>query len=55
MRKNNPPVRDASMCVSLIDIIAANVNNKRLSDEAFRQFVRNSLAVIEFISNIRKA
>lgn len=35
--------RITSMCVSLIDTIAANVDNDGLTDAQFRQFVRNSL------------
>lgn len=37
--------RVPDMCVSLIDTIAVNVNNKELSDADFRTFIRNSLPV----------
>lgn len=32
--------------INLLATIAANVNNKRLSDEEFRQFVRNSMSCL---------
>ena len=32
-----------SMCVSVIEALKANVNNGRISDTDFRNFVRNSL------------
>jgi hypothetical protein len=35
--------RDDKMSVSLIDTISANVDNEKLSDAEFRQFIRNSL------------
>lgn len=38
---------DPSRAVSLLQTIAANVDNFSLSDEAFRMFVRNSLPVAE--------
>ncbi len=44
--------RDADMSMSLIDTIAANVNNNELSDAEFRQFIRNSLPLtIKAIDN----
>jgi len=37
--------RNPDMCVSLIDTISVNINNDKLSDAEFRQFIRNSLPV----------
>lgn len=33
---------------SFLTLLCANVENDRLSDEAFRDFVRNSLPVVQF-------
>jgi hypothetical protein len=30
-----------------VQLLSANVDNRALSDEAFRQFVRNSLSVVQ--------
>lgn len=30
-----------------VQMLAANVNNKELSDEAFRELVRNSVPIVE--------
>lgn len=34
---------DASHCRTFVDTLFANVNNAKLTDEQFRQFVRNTL------------
>jgi hypothetical protein len=44
---NKRKERDATTCKSLIETIASNVDNKKLSDSDFRNFVRNSLPVTE--------
>ena len=36
-----------TMYESLVKTISVNVNNKKLTDKEFRQFIRNSLKVID--------
>lgn len=36
-----------TMYKSLVKTISVNVNNKKLTDKEFRQFIRNSLKVID--------
>lgn len=35
------------MYQSLVETIADNVNNRKLTDKEFRQFIRNSLKVVD--------
>ena len=38
-------IDEKSQCVSLVEILALNIDNKELSDADFRLFVKNSLKV----------
>ncbi len=42
-RKVTQPKRDPNNSMFLMDIISVNVDNDKLSDAEFRQFIRNSL------------
>jgi hypothetical protein len=50
-RRKPPPVPPANFCRTL----AANVDNAGLSDAEFRQFVRNSLPVVDLDEGRPKA
>jgi hypothetical protein len=42
-REHSSATIKANHCFVLVDTIGANVNNYRLSDSEFRQFIKNSL------------
>lgn len=45
----------AFSAVCLLDTIEANVDNDRLSDSQFREFIRNSLSVVRDASDRSRA
>lgn len=48
---------EESQCVSLVEILALNIDNKKLSDADFRLFVKNSLKVTtleDLVERIKK-
>lgn len=50
-------IKEESQCVSMVEILAFNIDNEKLSDTDFRLFVKNSLKVTalkDLIERIKK-